>query len=177
MFSRHSAIGRQKMHVTGYLFGEFDPTYQPPIELEMFLDSGKPSVCVSFGSMLNRDAQKIDHIVNESLIQTNHRGIILSGWSEVKRESLNSILYLDSSPHQWLLPHCKMIIHPGGAGPKPAPVKKLSVENLTQAIFDANDPLLRKHAQEIGQRLRSEDGVGQAIEEIEKYSNRFMIDL
>ena len=32
------------------------------------------------------------------------------------KESLSNILYLDSVPHQWLLPHCKMIIHHGGAG-------------------------------------------------------------
>jgi sterol 3beta-glucosyltransferase len=195
------------VHATGYLFGKFDSTYQPPIELQRFLDSGDPPVCVSFGSMMNRDAQKIDQIVSESLRQTNHRGIILFGWSEVKKESLNNILYLDSVPHQWLLPHCQLIIHHGGAGttsaglragipnivipftadqpfwgnrvyaigagPKPISVKKLSVANLTQAILEADDPLLRKRAQLIGQELKYEQGVETAIWFIEKYSNEF----
>lgn len=196
------------VQVTGYLFENFDSTYQPPIELQRFLDAGEPPICISFGSMINRDARKIDHILHEALRQTNNRGIILSGWSEVRNQSSDNILYLDAIPHQWLLPRCKMVIHHGGAGttsaglragianivvpftadqpfwgyrvhaigggPKPIPVKKLSVENLTQAIFDADAPLLRMHSQEIGHQLRSEDGVRQAIGRIEKYSNEFI---
>jgi sterol 3beta-glucosyltransferase len=193
------------VHVTGYLFGEFDTTYQPPIELQRFLDTGEPPICISFGSMINRDAQKIDDIIHGALSQTNNRGIILSGWSELKKQSSDHIFYLDAIPHQWLLPHCKMIIHHGGAGttsaglragipnivipftadqpfwgkrvyaigagPKPIFVKKLSAANLTKAILDANDPLLRKRAHEIGQKLKHEQGVEMTIQFIEKYFN------
>jgi sterol 3beta-glucosyltransferase len=66
--------------------------------------------------MLNRDAAKIDYIVREALKQTNNRGIILKGWSDVKHSSSNEILYLEAVPHQWLLPLCRMIVHHGGAG-------------------------------------------------------------
>ena len=65
---------------------------------------------------MNREAKKIDEIIRDSVRQTNNRGIILSGWSNVKNESSNDILYLDAIPHQWLLPRCKMIVHHGGAG-------------------------------------------------------------
>jgi sterol 3beta-glucosyltransferase len=104
------------IHVTGYYLQDFSSSYQPPAELQKFIDSGEPPVCVSFGSMVNRDAERIDKIVNNALIQMNHRGIILSGWGAVKNRSSRDIVYFDSALHDWLLPRCKMVIHHGGAG-------------------------------------------------------------
>jgi len=54
-----------------------------------------------------------------------------------------------------------------GAGPKPVNVNKLSVESLTQAFVKADDEVVRKRAQAVGQRIRSEDGVKYAAELIE----------
>jgi len=203
-----SSDWQSNVHVTGYLFGEYDSTYQPQIELQEFLENGDTPICVSFGSMLNRDAEKIDEIVCEAIRQTSNRGIILSGWSELKESRSSEILYVDAAPHSWLLPRCKMIIHHGGAGttsaglragipniviphtadqpfwgnrvyaigagPKPIPVKKLSVESLTRAMAEARDDAVRKRAQVIGQALSQEDGVGKSVELIEKYSNEFI---
>ena len=104
------------VHVTGYFFDKIDSAYQPDVELQNFLATGDLPICVSFGSMLNQNAKNIDYIVQESIRQTNNRGIILSGWSGLKNRSSNEILYVDAIPHQWLLPRCKMIIHHGGAG-------------------------------------------------------------
>jgi sterol 3beta-glucosyltransferase len=103
------------VYVTGYLFEETNGMNQPSGELQQFLDSAESPVCVSFGSMLNRDSERINHIVQESLRETGNRGIFLSGWSNV-RESSQDFLYLQAVPHQWLLPYCRMIIHHGGAG-------------------------------------------------------------
>ena len=58
-------------------------------------------------------------------------------------------------------------VHAIGAGPKPILVKNLSVENLTQAIVEADDPVVRKRAQVIGQGIGSENGVKCAVELIE----------
>ena len=194
-----------QVHVTGYYFFDTDHAYQPPPELQNFLDAGESPVCVSFGSMVNRDAERIDKVVRDALAQTNNRGIILSGWSTVKNNPFDNLLYLDAIPHDWLLPRCKMIIHHGGAGttsaglragipnvvvpftadqpfwgrrvhavgagPKPILVKKLSVVNLIHAIAKADDHVVRKRAQDIGQRIGSEDGVMQAIELIESHTS------
>ncbi len=193
------------VHVTGYYFFDTDHAYQPPAELQNFLDSGESPICVSFGSMVNRDAERIDKVVRDALAQTNNRGIILSGWSTVKNNAFDNLLYLDAAPHDWLLPRCKMIIHHGGAGttsaglragipnvvvpftadqpfwgrrvhaigagPKPILVKKLSVVNLIHAIAEADDYVVRKRAQDIGQRVRSEDGVMQAVELIVSHTS------
>ena len=105
----------EHIHVTGYFFLD-EQEYQPPVELSSFLENGKPPICISFGSMVNRNAERIDGIVREALKKTTNRGVILSGWGSVKCESSQDLLYLESVPHDWLFPKCKMVIHHGGAG-------------------------------------------------------------
>jgi sterol 3beta-glucosyltransferase len=104
------------VHVTGYYFLPPDNSYQPPAELLSFLQEGESPVCITFGSMVNPDKDRIDRIVQESLKRTGRRGIILSGWSGVEEAASNDLLYLEDAPHDWLLPRCKMAIHHGGAG-------------------------------------------------------------
>jgi sterol 3beta-glucosyltransferase len=105
-----------RVHVTGYYFLPPDNSYQPPAELLSFLQEGESPVCITFGSMVNPDKDRIDRIVQESLKRTGRRGIILSGWSGVEEAASNDLLYLEDAPHDWLLPRCKMAIHHGGAG-------------------------------------------------------------
>jgi sterol 3beta-glucosyltransferase len=66
--------------------------------------------------------------------------------------------------------------HAIGAGPKPILVKNLSVDKLTRAIADAESYALLECAQAIGQEIRSEDGIGKAMDLIGKYSNNFHKD-
>lgn len=52
-----------------------------------------------------------------------------------------------------------------GAGPQPIPRQKLTAEKLAQAINEAiNDTKMRQRAAEIGQKVRREPGVKQALE-------------
>jgi hypothetical protein len=67
-------------------------------------------------------------------------------------------------------------VHAIDAGPKPILVKDLSVEKLTQALVEAESESLRKLAQVIGQQIRNEDGIGETVKLIEKYSNDFHRD-
>jgi sterol 3beta-glucosyltransferase len=49
-------------------------------------------------------------------------------------------------------------------GPKPIPRKKLSVERLAAAIRQAVEgEAMRQNAAELGKKIRSEDGVGNAV--------------
>ncbi len=136
------------VHVTGYLFSDLAVSYEHPAELRSFLDSGKPPICISFGSMLNRNAENIDRIVGESLRQTNNRGIILSGWSELKGARSNEILYMEAVPHQWLLPRCKMIIHHGGAGTTSAGLRS-GIPNIV-IPYTADQPFWGKRVHALG---------------------------
>jgi sterol 3beta-glucosyltransferase len=141
-----------RVHVTGYYFLPENESYSPPPELDAFLKSGKHPVCVSFGSMVNKKAEKIDSIIRESLKQMNYRGVILSGWGRAKRESTNDLLYLESAPHDWLLPKCKLLVHHGGAGTTSAGLRA----GIPQVVvpFMADQPFWgnRVHAVGVGPR-------------------------
>jgi UDP:flavonoid glycosyltransferase YjiC (YdhE family) len=58
-------------------------------------------------------------------------------------------------------------VHALGAGPRPIPVKSLSVEKLSEAIAEADGDLIRDRAQALGQEIRGEDGVRRAVELLE----------
>lgn len=136
------------VHVTGYFFFDSDNSYRPPDELQNFLNAGDAPVCVSFGSMVNRDAEKIDHIVHDALRQTSHRGIILSGWSKVNRPASKDLFYLEAAPHDWLLPRCKIFIHHGGAGTTSAGLRA-GIPNIV-VPFTADQPFWGNRVYAIG---------------------------
>ncbi len=57
-----------------------------------------------------------------------------------------------------------------GVGPNPIPINKLSVERIATAIERAiSDNAMRRRAAELGERIRSEDGVAKAVELIDRY--------
>ncbi len=111
-----SADWPANISVTGYFFLD-DHAYQPPAALSAFLAAGAPPVCVSFGSMVHQDAERIGKTLLEAFSTRNERAIILTGWGGWKPASPpGNMLYLESAPHSWLLPRCKSFIHHGGAG-------------------------------------------------------------
>ena len=57
-----------------------------------------------------------------------------------------------------------------GAGTEPIPVKGLTTDKLAEAIERVtSDPMMRWKAESIGMLIRSEDGVGNAVEIVKKY--------
>jgi UDP:flavonoid glycosyltransferase YjiC (YdhE family) len=62
-------------------------------------------------------------------------------------------------------------VHALGAGPKPLPVKGLSVKKLVRAIAEAENESSLIHAQSLGKQIRNEDGTGVAVKWIAEYSN------
>jgi sterol 3beta-glucosyltransferase len=194
--------------VTGYLFLDTPVTYSPPVGLADFLAAGEPPVCVSFGSMVNREAARIDGIVRAALERTHRRGVILTGWGGAGPAAPgDALIYLDSAPHDWLFPRCKAVVHHGGAGvtaaglragipnvvvphaadqpfwgrrvaaigagPAPLDLKHLTAEGLAGALAQADDPVLRARAGAIGNQIRAEDGVGEAVRLIEAHAHTF----
>ncbi len=61
-------------------------------------------------------------------------------------------------------------VHQLGAGPKPIPFNRLSARNLAEAIDAAtSDQAMRQCASNVGRSIRSEDGIGNAVNIIERY--------
>lgn len=67
----------ENIHLTGYLFLD-EENYQAPHELMDFL-SGPPPICVTFGSMLNRETERIVKAALEAVSKTANRAISLTG--------------------------------------------------------------------------------------------------
>jgi sterol 3beta-glucosyltransferase len=64
-------------------------------------------------------------------------------------------------------------VHALGAGPPPVPARRMSVARLERAISEAvHDPAMRQWAAALGERIRREDGVGQAGDIIERWLDR-----
>jgi sterol 3beta-glucosyltransferase len=105
------------LQVSGHWFQEDQIKWQPPDELLRFLEAGKPPVYVGFGSMVDEDIERATRIVLGALQRTGQRGILLGGWGGLGRGKLpETILRLDSIPHQWLFPRVSVVVHHGGAG-------------------------------------------------------------
>ena len=191
-------------YMTGYCFLDSEKEWKPSSALEEFLDTGPPPVYVGFGSMAGRNPQQLARTVAEALQRAEVRGIIATGWGGLSPDSLpDSIMQIESVPHDWLFPRVSAVVHHGGAGTtaavlrsgkpsvivpffgdqpfwgglvhslgagtKPVPRKKLTAVRLTTAIKEAiSNPDLLKKAEEIGKRIRQENGVGSSVNVIEK---------
>jgi sterol 3beta-glucosyltransferase len=128
-----------EIQIPGYFFLDPAEEYQPPARLIEFLASGPMPVCVSFGSMIHRDAEMIYNKVLTALERTGNRVILLSGWSELKEIGASEeVLILEGVPHAWLLPRCKLVIHHGGAGTTAAGLRA-GIPNLV-IPFAADQP-------------------------------------
>lgn len=136
------------IHIPGYFFLD-EPEYQPAAELQKFLDEGEAPVCISFGSMLNRDARRLNQAIIGSLTQTGQRGILLTGWGgKMEQEIPPNILVLPEASHTWLLPRCKAVMHHGGAGTTGAGLRA-GIPNIV-VPFAGDQPFWGKRVAELG---------------------------
>ena len=104
-------------HVTGYWFLDAVDDWTPPSTLLKFLQAGPPPIYIGFGSMSSRNPQETADLVIEAVKKTNQRALLFSGWGGLHKEDLpDSILMLDSTPHDWLFPRVSAVVHHGGAG-------------------------------------------------------------
>jgi UDP:flavonoid glycosyltransferase YjiC (YdhE family) len=63
------------------------------------------------------DPQHVTGLVQQALAQTGQRGVLLTGWGGLTRETApDSLCFVDEVPHAWLFPRMAAIIHHGGAG-------------------------------------------------------------
>jgi len=138
----------EHVHVTGYFFLD-EENYQPPDELKDFLSSGEAPVCISFSSMVNREAERVTHEAMHAINKITHRAVFLKGWNGYRPEHVpDNILFLDAVPHQWLFPRCKTIVHHGGAGTTGAGLRA-GVPNIV-VPHTADQPFWGKRVNVIG---------------------------
>jgi UDP:flavonoid glycosyltransferase YjiC (YdhE family) len=104
------------IHVTGYWFPE-DDHWQPPSDLQAFIEAGSPPIFVGFGSMPIKNPQRTTDIILEALKQSGQRGILHMGWGGLGNQELPDYVFkMDYAPYGWLFPRMAMVIHHGGSG-------------------------------------------------------------
>lgn len=105
------------VHVTGYTFLDAQTEWQPPAELQAFLEAGDAPVYIGFGSMGGRDPGRLAKLVLEALAMSGQRGLLLTGWGGLQTASVaEEVFVLESAPHSWLFPRMAAVVHHGGAG-------------------------------------------------------------
>lgn len=211
-FSRHvlprPPEWKENIHVTGYWYLD-NPDYEPPPDLQAFLDAGAPPVYIGFGSMPSQNPEQVTDMVIQALTMTGQRGILLTGRGILGRgmtklSAAHPVYFVESMPHDWLLPRTVAVVHHGGAGttaagiragvpsilipvgadqrlwayrvkalgigPDPIPRSRLTADRLAEAITQAvTDQVARQRAAALGEKIRTEDGVGEAVRIICQY--------
>ena len=192
----------ERIHVTGYWYLD-TPAFEPPPALQAFLDAGSPPVYIGFGSMPNQNPEQITDMVIQALFMAGQRGILLTGQGILGRgmaqqSSTHPVYFVESIPHDWLLPRTAAVAHHGGAGttaagiragipsilipigadqrlwayrvetlgvgPGPIPRSQLTAERLAKAITQSiTNQTMRQRAKALGEKILSEDGVGEAV--------------
>ncbi len=125
------------VHVTGYWFLDAPVDWQPPADLQAFLDAGDPPVYVGFGSMAGTDPAAKARLVLDALAQAGQRGIIARGWGGLHASDLpDSVFMLDQAPHDWLFPQVAAVVHHGGAGTTAAALRAGKPQVICPFIAD-----------------------------------------
>ena len=123
------------IRVTGYWFLDEGDKYEPPADLEAFIqkarDDEKKIVYVGFGSIIVDDPPKMTREVIDAVLKADVRCILSKGWSERissqaeedpskshpdEPEMPPEIFVIKSAPHDWLFKRVDAAAHHGGSG-------------------------------------------------------------
>ncbi|KAJ5765918.1 hypothetical protein N7520_005477 [Penicillium odoratum] len=188
--------------ICGFSFLPSESNYQPPQEIQAFLDAGSTPIYVGFGSIVVDNPIKLTEVIFKAIEKSGQRALVSKGWGNLgadNDETPDNILVIGSCPHDWLFRHVSCVIHHGGAGttaaglalgrptiivpffgdqefwggivaragagppPPPIPHKQLTVDKLSSAIKMALEPSTHERAQDIGNRMKTESGVKDAV--------------
>eukprot|EP01025_Chloroclados_australasicus_P017191 TRINITY_DN1874_c0_g1_i8.p2 TRINITY_DN1874_c0_g1~~TRINITY_DN1874_c0_g1_i8.p2 ORF type:complete len:687 (+),score=84.21 TRINITY_DN1874_c0_g1_i8:2329-4389(+) len=99
--------------------------YEPPPDLQEFIDAGDPPVYIGFGSMPVMYPQAVTEIIYQAVRNTGTRVILSKGAKKKGQEFFlgegvddqpEGVHVIGPVPHDWLFQHCSGVVHHGGAG-------------------------------------------------------------
>ncbi|KAI5359496.1 putative UDP-glucuronosyl/UDP-glucosyltransferase, Glycosyltransferase family 28 [Septoria linicola] len=108
-----------EIDVSGFVFLDMANTFKPPQDLEDFLNAGPPPIYIGFGSIVVDDPNKFTEMIFEATKIAGVRALVNKGWGGLGADNNNTpdnIFMLDNTPHDWLFPRVKAVVHHGGAG-------------------------------------------------------------
>lgn len=139
----------KSVKISGYWFLDEPENWQPPVDLTAFLNTGTPPVYIGFGSMVDKEPERITKIAIEALRLSGQRGILSTGWNGLGCEKLpDTVIKVDSIPHSWLFKRMAAIVHHGGAGTTAAALRSGIPQIVTP--FFCDQPFWGKRIFELG---------------------------
>jgi sterol 3beta-glucosyltransferase len=103
------------VHQTGWWYPE-DPRWEPPGDLQRFLEAGAPPVFIGFGSMPVSDPVAITTLIVEAVRLSGQRAILHAGWAGLGGDLPADIFPITYAPYGWLFPRMAAVVHHGGSG-------------------------------------------------------------
>ena len=113
--------------MTGNWFLPRDTSYEPPAEVEAFVQAGAAPVYIGFGSIVLQDAASFFRVLTKGMrlvleqdpaarfiVHTDHALRLTSG--PLAGYGHRVLVCSGAIDHMWLLPHCRLTVHHGGAG-------------------------------------------------------------
>ena len=98
--------------------GELEGTV--PTALAAFLEAGDAPIYMTFGSWMPKDISNQTntlHLLTQAAGLAGCRAIIQSpSWQDCGFKSCDQFLYVSAAPHHAIFPHCRAVLHHGGAG-------------------------------------------------------------
>lgn len=108
-----------EIDIGGFVFLDLASDFEPPQDLQDFLDAGEQPVYIGFGSIVVDDADAFTQMIFEATKMAGVRALVNKGWGGLGGEgndTPDNIYMLGNTPHDWLFPRVKAVIHHGGAG-------------------------------------------------------------
>ncbi|TKA30666.1 hypothetical protein B0A50_02386 [Salinomyces thailandicus] len=108
-----------EIDIAGFVFLEMASNFEPPKELEDFLNAGDPPIYIGFGSIVVDDPDAFTNMIFEATKKAGVRALVNKGWGGLggdDREIPAHVHMLGNTPHDWLFPRVKAVVHHGGAG-------------------------------------------------------------
>lgn len=106
-----------EIDIAGFVFLDLASSFKPPKELVEFLDAGEPPVYIGFGSIVVDDPDKFTKMIFGAVKKAGVRALVSKGWGGLGDDNTPEGVYmLENTPHDWLFPKVKAVVHHGGAG-------------------------------------------------------------
>lgn len=104
--------------IVGYFERDKTADWEPPSELQHFLEKYPRPILISFGSMTNPEPEKKTRIFVDALTKLGIPAIINTSWGGLQRLEVvpEHILFVDSIPYDWAFPRVYAVVHHGGSG-------------------------------------------------------------
>lgn len=106
-----------QIDIAGFVFLDLASSFEPPSELQKFMDAGDPPIYIGFGSIVVDDPDRFTKMIFEAVKVAGVRALVSKGWGGLGDDNVpDNIFMLENTPHDWLFPKVRAVVHHGGAG-------------------------------------------------------------